>query len=159
MERRVINIIKCGEHFVGVANLNRVMNAGSKGNHRVWCERCLRPFYVHNNPRALDEHRATCYIGKRQVEIMPAPSQTVCKFSAFGKMESPLFVAYADTECILVKQEAREAEEEGQKKVSHSRLQRHEACAVDFIVEPDERIKYYQNLPMCVGTYRQFVWR
>lgn len=83
-------------HFVGVTNLNRLLN--KQGNGNFHCERCLQPF---TRSDLLEKHRPTCY-GGYQETLIPA-EKTVHKFENWRSTQKLPYVIYADIECVLEK--------------------------------------------------------
>ena len=94
----VINIMLIEDHFVGVTNLNKLLNSNTNGhNGNKYCFRCLRPFHC---TQKLKEHSVFCIKNDVIQEKMPA-NKEFC-FNKWGKTISPTFVFYGDIECLLL---------------------------------------------------------
>ena len=125
---RIVNLLMYEDHYYGIVNINRVLNFGTHLAHRVWCDRCIRPFY---SKEKLERHRVACYQAMRQVEIMPRAEESDYYFKNWQATMSPLFVCYADSECMLLNTEVENLMNGG----AHQ-LQKHTACALGYIIIP-----------------------
>ena len=83
---------------------------------------------------------------------MPQEKDRFFRFEKWQSIVSPLFVAYADTACILL-----------QGGDTDERLQKHTSCAVGYIILPCKDLQYRAeydydlDFPHCVNNYRRFV--
>ena len=117
-ERRVVNILLVGDHYVGVTNLNRLLNDWKLHNHnsRLYRERCIRPFFTQSK---LEQHKPFCLRNIPQHVVMPKESHY--QFTKWAKTLSPSHVIYADIECLLLPGEG-------------NLLQRHSPIAAAYLV-------------------------
>ena len=145
--RTLVNILKFKSHYFGITNFNAVMNCGLNDRRRSWCDRCLNFFW---SAEKLENHRKVCYTSKQQLEIMPKEENKNYKFDKWQKTITPLFVAYADTECLLEEDDSVE------------RLQKHTACSVGYyIIACKDLVRRGETppffiFPTCVDKYKHF---
>ena len=87
-------------HYVGVANINRLLNTKKSGNHRIYCERCFKPlFKQHNQPNPLEDHLKVCYADRPDSVKMPIKDHLL--FENYAKTQQLPYVMYGDIECYL----------------------------------------------------------
>ena len=99
--RQVINILIIDKHYVGVVNLNRLLNNNnSHGNHsRKYCDLCLRPFVTQ---ATLDDHLLASMKNQQRQYNMPPAGKNNLTFSNYAKTISPTHVIYSDIECMIM---------------------------------------------------------
>ena len=133
-DKRIVSILgveisKDNWHYVGVSNIDRLLNYD--GKKRTYCERCLKPlFFTHNNKTKQEvrsDHLKTCML------INPDSSQmtdrTHLKFESHGKTQRLPYVLYADTECYLTPDEKNE------------KVTNHIPCAIGLLLVPHPEMK------------------
>lgn len=99
--RRIVHILLVDDHFVGVINLEKLLNTKqnrSDGRH-IHCPRCLQVFDM-RTPERLEQHQATCSRNEFVVEKMPEQKE-FC-FTQWNKTMSPSHVMYFDLESLLL---------------------------------------------------------
>ena len=135
--RRVIHLLLVDEHFVGISNLDRLINSNATHSHhsRYHCQRCLRPFFSIEK-RA--QHMPFCL--KNEPHHYRMPKEKMYTFTKWAKTLSPTHVIYADIECLLETGEG-------------STLQNHQPIAAAYLVVPHKSITNRSPI------YRQFVGR
>jgi len=98
-ERRVVNVllVENGEqsHFVGVPNINRLLNNNKYQNHNSlhYCHRCLYPFY---SQEKLNEHLLLCI--DNIIQNCKIPMDSAYQFHNHSAAVSPSHVIFADIE-------------------------------------------------------------
>ena len=99
--RRVINIRIVDTHYVGVVDINSLLNDRTGHNRHVckYCNRCLRPFF---SQCKLNEHLPACMRNQQRQYNMPLFGKNNLSFSNFAKTISPTHVIYGDIECMLL---------------------------------------------------------
>jgi len=124
--RRIINVllveISGQSHFVGVPNLNRLLNCGNI-HSRYFCHRCLYPFFTISK---LLEHTPLCVRNIIQNCVM-----TKDKFYSFKNHSasvSPSHVIYADLESLLTP--------------TSDNVSNHQVIAAAFLVIPNIKIAH-----------------
>ena len=180
-ERCIVNILKYKDHYYGITNINRILNFDTNNYNRKWCERCVQPFY---RKESLEKHRVVCYQDMGQVETMSSEEEKDFHFTNWKATMSPLFVAYADSECMLLPQGACANEASADAVASNTppqnavtdacaneasadavatntrvqqKLQKHTACAVGYIIVPHAAINR-STLPDNLNLqYKSFV--
>jgi hypothetical protein len=136
--RQVVHVLLVKDHYVGVSNLDRLLNSHNNSHHhnsRYYCERCLRPFFTKEKRT---EHKPFCMRNKPQHYVMPKEKEYA--FGSWGKTLSPGYVIYADIECLL---------EPG----LDNNLQSHKPIAAGYIVVPNASIQDVEP------RYRSFLGR
>ena len=101
----VVNLLllenETGFHYVGVTNLNNLLNSHVTRIRSHWCEACLHGF---SRQSTLEKHRVLCensFIGST-VYTMPSKEKLCLKFADLHKTVSPAYVVYADFESLLI---------------------------------------------------------
>ena len=133
--RHVVNILIVNDHYVGVVNLNRLLNdckAHSK-HIRKYCDRCIRPFF---SDKKLEEHLPACLRNEQRHYVMPKSGQNILSFTKWAKTISPSHVLYGDIECMLL--------EDGS----------HKPIMCGFLVVPNGKVCSLSN---AVPSYHTFI--
>jgi hypothetical protein len=127
-QRRIVPILLVGSHYVGITNLNRLLNNKDEHSHHVrkYCLRCLRPFTTEEK---LNEHFYFCDLNQPQHYLMP--KERNFNFTNWGKCLSPSFVVYADIECLLT------PPEDTTSRTTTNILQHHKPIAAAYLVVPN----------------------
>ena len=133
--RTVVNILIVNDHYVGVVNINRLLNNGHdhNRNYRKYCERCVRPFFT---AKKLEEHLPACMRNEQREYNMPKPGRNLLMFKKWAKTISPSHVLYGDIECMLL--------EDGT----------HKPIMCGYLVVPNQKIVTLSDV---VPTYYSFV--
>lgn len=92
-------------HYIGVTNLNRLMNLRNTEVSDVriqciWCERCLNGFRCNV---AFEKHSKLCERNQIGTTMYLMPTNNRLEFTDWSKTVTPPFVIYADFESILPK--------------------------------------------------------
>jgi hypothetical protein len=106
--RQIVNILLVDDHYVGVANLNRLLNDSNNNSHhsKHYCERCLKPYYGKNSNgrdtllQAREKHREKCLKNIIQ-SVRMSENQNFC-FNNHLATVSPPYVIYADSEALIL---------------------------------------------------------
>ena len=142
IEPRLINVLTYnvgggGEdapaHYVGVTNLNRLLN--SKGKHqshegRKHCERCLQPF---TSEELLTNHREYCYTGRPETLVPMNENKQKHIFQRWQSIQRLPYIVYADIECYL--------EKKGGDDTDYGRVRTHKAAAISYLLIPHPEMK------------------
>ena len=94
-------------HYTGVVNLDRLLNLNVQSIkcriQRKWCIKCLHGFY---SKSTFEKHIALCKQITEKTTLYTMPKEKELNFKDYGKTMTPAFVIYADTEAILIPDEA-----------------------------------------------------
>ena len=125
-----VEIAKDVWHYVGVTNIDRLLNHGN-GISRTYCERCLKPLFSSNKGDTREQKRAehlkTCMLTNPDSTQMT--QKETLKFEAYAKTQRLPYVMYADTECYL-------QPDEDSNEITH-----HKPCAIGLLLVPHPNMK------------------
>ena len=78
--QKIVSILLVEDHFVGVTNLDRLLNSNAAHNHqtRHYCQRCLDPFVTN---KKLADHLLFCNQNDLQMIAMPAQKSSASRSS------------------------------------------------------------------------------
>jgi len=89
-------------HYIGVTNLNRLLNFRNEGRPRIqshWCEICLHGF---QREQAYNQHVGLCKKDIEMTTLYSMPEDKLVMFKDWSKTMKQPFVIYADFESILI---------------------------------------------------------
>jgi len=116
-------------HYLGVVNLNRLLNSWRNSIHVKWCTKCLHGF---RKIKAYEKHVEICKRNTDFTTLYEMPSNKYLEFDDWSKTIRSPFVVYADFESILPSDE--------------KYFQRHEPVAAGLtLVSIDSNLNEYKS--------------